>query len=84
MTTVKHYGDEWAAANYREMVARRYHVISTYTGSCMCSSHAAAEATDMMDDLINSTGGSFAVIDTQSPRLRPTNAHAGQCVSLTS
>lgn len=83
MTTAIHYGDEWARLNYQEMVARRFHVISTFTGSCMCSSYARAEADDFASSLTRETGGAtFVVIDTQLP-VRAKLARACDRVSLT-
>ena len=65
MSTAMHYGDEWAEANRREMEARRFHIISNYTGQTHDSAHVIAEARDKLSKLnANNTGAAgFSIIE---------------------
>ncbi len=65
MNSAKHYGDEWAEANRREMEARRFHVISNYSGKTLCSAHVIEHARDLLAGLVdNNTGAAgFSIVD---------------------
>lgn len=62
---VKHYGDEWAAANHREMLARRYHIICGYTGCVLQSAHVIAHANDIV---MEHADIATYIVDTHEPQ----------------
>lgn len=61
---VKHYGDDWAAANRREMLARRFHIISSYTGCVIRSAHVIEHANDIV---MEHADIATYIVDTQPP-----------------